>query len=80
MYENKDILNSNDLNNSYISNNIKRILVIIDVLHEEGIIECIPNSIYDINDVEELLEFIKKIKFSDSIDKTGELLIKRIQQ
>ena len=79
IYENKDILNSNDLANSYIADNVKRILVIIGVLHDEGIIKNIPNSLYDINNLDEFLEFIKKIEFND-IKKDGHILIKKMQQ
>ena len=80
MYENKDTLEIKDLENSYIINNIKRILVVIDVLRDEGIIKNVPNSLFDISNIEELLEFIKKIEISDSIETKGESLIKRIQQ
>ncbi len=80
IYENKDILNNNDLENSYIVDNIKRILVIIDVLHEEGIIKNVPSSLYNIRNTDELLEFIKKIELNDIIEETGLMLIKKMQQ
>lgn len=79
IHENKDILNSNDLKNSYVADNIKRILVIIGVLHDVGIIKDIPNSLCDISNLDEFLEFIKEIKFNDLINETGNQLIKKMQ-
>lgn len=79
IHENKDILNSNDLKNSYVADNIKRILVIIGVLHDCGVIKDIPNSLYDISNLDEFLDFIKEIKLSDLINETGNQLIKKMQ-
>lgn len=81
--ENKDIITANDLDRSYASNNIKRILVIIDCLYDVGIIKGIPTNIYDINNSNELLDFIKKIDFADKTDFSiidGPSLIKKLQQ
>ena len=80
IYENKDILNTLDLKNSYVADNIKRILVVIGVLHDVGIIKEIPNSLYDISDLDEFLDFIKKIEFNDILETKGNELIKKIQQ
>ena len=41
VYENKDTVTTNELANSYITNNIKRIITIISVLLDEGIIKDI---------------------------------------
>ena len=83
IYENIDVLTVDDLINSYASNNIKRILVIIDVLHEDGFIKNVSNCLYDISDLEMFIEFIKKVKFADRDDiliKNGQELIKKIQR
>ena len=80
IYENKTILNSNDLKNSYIADNIKRILVIIGILQDEGIIKHVPSNLYNIDDLDEFLDFINKIEFSDFIEEKGNVLIKKMQQ
>ena len=80
IYENRNVLNSNDLSNSYIADNIKRILVIIDILHEEGIIKSVPNSLYMIKSSDELLEFIQGIELNDLINEEALTLIKKMQQ
>lgn len=80
MYENKDSLTSDDLKNSYIKDNIKRILIAIDVLYTEGVIKSVPNSLYDIDNLEELLNFIQRVEFEEKIQDNGEVLIKKIQQ
>lgn len=64
LYENKDILNSSKLENSYVLDNIKRIITVISVLSEENVIKPIPNTLYDIVSLDELLDFIKKIEFN----------------
>lgn len=80
IYKNKSVLTYNDLLNSYVADNIKRILVIIDVLYDEGIIKSVPSCLYDINSVEELLEFINKIELNIIGEEKGKQLIKRMQQ
>ena len=80
IYENKNVLNTMDLRNSYVADNIKRILVVIGVLHDLGIIKEIPNGLYDINDLEDFLEFVKRIEFNEVLETKGNELIKKIQQ
>ena len=82
IYENINVLTSNDLVNSYVMDNIKRIIIVIGVLKDEGIISNVSNMIYDITNIDELLEVIKKIEFSDSIKEevNNKELIKRIQR
>lgn len=80
IYENKDKLTSHDLENSYVVDNIKRVLVVIGVLHDEGIIMEIPNNIYDINNLDGFLDYIRKIKLNDTYSDNGISLIKKIQQ
>lgn len=82
LYENKDIINSNDLVNSYIMDNIKRILIVISILEEEGIIINLSSIVYDSNNIDELLELIKRIEFnsSDNIKDKCQQLIKKMQR
>ena len=82
IYENIDVLTIDDFKNSYASTNIKRIIVIIDILYEYGLIKSIPNSLYDVNNLEMFMDYIKKIEFTDKdsiVSKNGKDLIKKIQ-
>ncbi len=81
IYENIDTIDPVTLENSYITNNIKRILLVIISLKEEGIIDYSPELIQDDTDINELVNIIKKIKFNTNIDvqEKGMTIIKRIQ-
>ena len=83
IYENRDIINSNDLINSYACDNIKRMLVIVGVLHEVGIIKNIPTNFYDISNMDEFLEYIRTIEINSCdiiLEDTNFKLVKKLQQ
>ena len=78
VYENKDTIDINDLNNSYFKTHLKSIIMLINLLIEYGIIECsyIINLRDDITS-EIVLDVIKSIKFmnidNEKIKRIGEL-------
>ena len=75
VYENKDTITSSDLSNSYINSNIKRIITIISVLLDEGIIKDIDSDMFIVDNLDKLIDLIKGIEIKISKDE----LIKRIQ-
>ncbi len=81
IYENKDVLTGNDLINSYILDNIKRIITIISVLKDEGIIKEIPNTLFEVKNIDELLDLIQKIEFNklEDISEKELSFVKKLQ-
>ena len=75
VYENKDTVTTNELANSYITNNIKRIITIISVLLDEGIIKDISSDMFIVDNLDKLIELIKGIEIRISKNE----LIKKIQ-
>ena len=77
--ENLDVIDPHKLKDSYVIDNIKRIVVGISVLHDENIIVSMPNNLFDITNIDELLRFMKDIEFNDNnVDKNKEF-IKKMQ-
>jgi len=82
LYENIDVLTADDLINSYVLDIIKRIITVISILQDENIIKSISFAMYDIKNIDELLNLIKKIEFNRDFeieDKTKSL-IKKLQR
>ena len=75
VYENRDTVTTKELANSYITNNIKRIITIISVLLDEGIIKDIDSDMFVVDNLEKLIDLIKGIE----IKITENELIKKIQ-
>ena len=73
LYENRDIITSEELTNSYVGENIKRIVTAIYVMLDEGVISINSNFLFDINNLnlDTLLALIKQIEFN-STDSIGE--------
>lgn len=73
LYENRDIITSEELANSYVGENIKRIVTAIYVMLDEGVISVNSNFLFDINNLnlDTLLALIKQIEFN-STDSIGE--------
>ncbi len=61
LYENRNTVTSEELGESYINNNIKRIITIINALLIEGFISECNHDIYSIDNIGDLLELIKDI-------------------
>lgn len=80
MYEKCDSITVSMLENSYASDNIKRIIIAISELKEEKIIKYVPDNLFDISNVYELMDLIKHIEFNEYKDENCNKLIKKIQQ
>lgn len=66
VYENKDIISIEELENSYFSSNLKSIIIWINTLIEEDIIECdYLVSLRDDLNVEIVFDCIKNIRFKN---------------
>lgn len=82
IFDNKDRLTEDDLDNSYVINNIRRIITVISVLKSEGIIENVTSNLFEITNLSELLELIRNITFTSQeklSNKDTNELVKRIQ-
>lgn len=79
IHEDIDSITSDDLRNSYVLDNIKRVIVGISVLHDEGIITNMPNDLFNISNISELLDFISKIEFNNIDEVKRDDFIKKIQ-
>ncbi len=80
VYENKDNIEHLDLNNSYFQDNLKSIIIYIEILMELGIIQ--KNMIIDLEQeltTEYVLELIKNIIFVKQEPKNIKKLIKEIR-
>ena len=82
LYENKDIINEFDLDNSYINDIIMSIIVTLNSLKELGLIEN-DDLIIDLSDdlkLSDILEIIKKMQFKNlKGEKTKSLIDKTIK-
>ena len=79
LYDNVDYLNLDDLNNSYVMDNIKRLIVIISILKDSNIIKNMDNNLFDIENISELMNFIKSIELNTLGEDKANELIKKIQ-
>ena len=82
LYDKKDLLTEEDFSDSYIYGNIKRIITVITILKEVGIIDKVPNNLYRIVDVSELMELIRNIKLKEkeNINEDVNELVKVLQR
>ena len=62
IYQNRNNISYNELNNSYAADNVIRMICTIDSLYEEGIITNVPSKICEIKDLDEFLELINIIQ------------------
>ena len=75
LYEQKDILDIEELNNTYIVDNLKTIIIVINTFQEENILTY--DYYLDLNNIslENVINLIKSIKFTkNSTDKIKKLL------
>ncbi len=79
LYDNVDYLNLDDLNNSYVMDNIKRLIVIISILKDSNIIKNMDSNLFDIENISELMNFIKSIELNTLGEDKANELIKKIQ-
>ena len=75
LYEQKDILDIEELNNTYIVDNLKTIIIVINTFQEENILTY--DYYLDLNNIslENVINLIRSIKFTkNSADKMKKLL------
>ena len=75
LYEQKDNLDIEELNNTYIVDNLKTIIIVINTFQEENILTY--DYYLDLNNIslENVINLIKSIKFTkNSTDKIKKLL------
>ena len=59
--------------------NIKRLIVIISILKDSNIIKNMDNNLFDIENISELMNFIKSIELNTLGEDKANELIKKIQ-
>ena len=71
-----------DIENSYVLLNLKRIITIISTLNEEKIITDVPNDLFEVDSLEKLLSLIRKIKLvpREELKDDSNVLLKKLGQ